>query len=177
MVSSLIFSQSRYPFQTVIDGDSVVILTKGQADTINEIFESQKKYLANVKTDLKNKDSIIRYKDSLLNFYKAYYQGYYSDYKTLREEYKDLLILNSHIEKWILDRSKEGAWIYYSYDSNWIEAVDLSEYKVRKNNTTGDIFFYRAENCPPEDKKKNDYPRRGWEKEVILVNRPKINKL
>jgi hypothetical protein len=169
----LISSQSRYPLKTVIEGDSVVILTKGQADTINDIFESQKKKIANYKIELIAKDSIIRYKDSMI----TYHAGYLSDYRMLREEYKDLLILSIHTEQWILDRAKEGAWLYYSYDSNWIEAVDLSEYKVRKNDQTGDIFFYRAENCPPEDKKKNDYPRRGWEREVVLPNRPKINKL
>jgi hypothetical protein len=88
-----------------------------------------------------------------------------------------MLILNEHTEEWIVSRAKEGAWLYYSYDSNWIEAVDLSEYSVRKDDITGDIFFYRrAEDCP-EDKKKNDYPKRGWEREVVLPNRPKINKL
>ena len=166
-------SQSRYPLQTVIEGDSVVILTKGQADTINDIFESQKKKIADAKVELRTKDSLIRYKDSMLR----YNAGYYSAYKMLREEYTDMLILNEHTEEWIVARAKEGAWLYYSYDSNWIEAVDLSVYVVRKNDQTGDIFFYRAETCPPEDKKKNDYPKRGWEKEVILPNRPKINKL
>jgi hypothetical protein len=170
-VSSLSFSQSHYPLQTVINGDSVVILTKAQADTINEIFESQKRKIAEVRAQLKTQDSIARHKDSLLK----YNSGYYSAYKMLREEYTDMLILNEHTEEWIVSRAKEGAWLYYSYDSNWIEAVDLSLYKVVKNDVTGDIFFYRAENFP--EKKKNDYPKRGWEKEVVLPNRPKINKL
>ena len=169
----MILSQSNYPLKTVINGDSVVILTKGQADTINIIFEGQRKKIADAKAEIKAKDSIIKHRDSMLR----YNAGYYSAYKMLREEYTDMLLLNEYTEEWIVNRAKEGAWIYYSYDSNWIEAVDLSEYKVRKNDQTGDIFFYRAENCPPEDKKKNDYPRRGWEKEVVLPNRPKINKL
>jgi hypothetical protein len=155
----------------VIEGDSVVILTKGQADTINEIFETQKKKIADARAQLQTQDSIIRHKDSLLK----YNSGYYSAYKMLREEYTDMLILNEHTEEWIVSRAKEGAWLYYSYDSLWVEAVDLSAYKVIKNDVTGDIFFYRAENFP--EKKKNDYPKRGWEKEVVLPNRPKINKL
>ena len=171
MVSSLSFSQSHYPLQTVINGDSVVILTKAQADTINDIFESQKKKIADARAQLKTQDSIIRHKDSLLK----YNSGYYSAYKMLREEYTDMLILNEHTEEWIVSRAKEGAWLYYSYDSLWVEAVDLSAYKVIKNDVTGDIFFYRADNYP--EKKKNDYPKRGWEKEVVLPNRPKINKL
>jgi hypothetical protein len=169
----LIFSQSRYPLKTVIDNDSVVILTKGQADTINQIFESQKQKISDSKNKIKEQDSIIKIKDSLITSYYTYY----GEYKQLRQEFIDISIFNNHIEQWILQRAKEGAWLYYSYDSNWIEAVDLSIYVVRKNDYTGDIFFYRAESCPPEDKKKNEYPRRGWEKEVVLPNRPKINKL
>lgn len=167
------FSQSRYPLQTVIEGDSVVILTKGQADTINTIFESQKKKLADIKTQLLIKDSLLKAKDSLL---RVIYSRT-SDYEQLKADYLSTLFFLDHVENWIYDRAVEGAWLYYSYDSNWIEAVDLSEYKVRKNDATGDIFFYRADTCPPEDKKKNDYPRRGWEKEVVLPHRPKINKL
>ena len=167
------FSQSRYPLQTVIEGDSVVILTKGQADTINDIFEGQKKKLAESKSQVLLKDSLLKVKDSLLR--SIYYRT--SDYEQLKADYLSTLFFLDYVENWLYARAVEGAWIYYSYDSNWIEAVDLSEYKVRKNDQTGDIFFYRAENCPPEDKKKNDYPRRGWEKEVVLPNRPKINKL
>ena len=58
-------SQSRYPLQTVIKGDSVVILTKGQADTINTIFESQKIKINELKEQIMFRDSIIRIKDSL----------------------------------------------------------------------------------------------------------------
>jgi hypothetical protein len=166
-------SQSRYPLQTVIEGDSVVILTKGQADTINDIFESQKKKIADAKTELLLKDSLLKLKDSLLK--ATYYRT--SGHEQLRADYISALFFLDYVENWIYARAKEGAWLYYSYDSNWIEAVDLSEYVVRKNDQTGDIFFYRAETCPPEDKKKNDYPKRGWEKEVVLPNRPKINKL
>ena len=150
----------------------MVILLKVQADTINRIFESQKQKISESKAKIKAQDSLIRLKDSLIGHYSIYYL----EYRQLREEFNEVVIFNDHVEKWVMARAKEGAWIYYSYDSNWIEAVDLSEYKVRKNDSTGDIFFYRAENYPLEDKKK-DYPKRGWEKEVILPNRPKINKL
>jgi hypothetical protein len=62
----LIFSQSNYPLQTVINGDSVVILRKGQADTINDIFESQKQKIADARQLIEYKDSLLRRKDSLL---------------------------------------------------------------------------------------------------------------
>ncbi len=165
-------SQSRYPLQTVIEGDSVVILTKGQADTINDIFESQKKKLAEARTQLAYKDSIIRRRDSLLR------TGSISiwQYKTLEQEYLNTLMFLDYVENWIYDRAKEGAWLYYSSDSMWIGAVDLSPYSLSTYDQTKDLFFYNEETSK-EGEKKKDAPKRGWEKEVILTNRPKINKL
>jgi hypothetical protein len=164
-------SQSRYPLQTVIEGDSVVILTKGQADTINDIFESQKKKIAELRMQLAYTDSVLKRRDSLLR------NGSISiwQYQSLQEEYINTLMFLDYVENWIYDRAKEGAWLYYSPDSMWIEAADLSAYTVHRDSLTGDIFFYRTENYP--GKKKNNYPKRNWEKDVVLPNRPKINKL
>ena len=170
MVSSLSFSQSRYPLQTVIDGDSVVILTKAQADTINAIFESQKAKIANFKQDAKVKDSIISLRDTLL----VYYAQRYTEYKTIietqivREDKLDT------IRGWLIDRAKEGSWIYYSYLNNEVVAVDLSDYVVRKDDYTGDIMFYkREEDCPDDHKQKE--PPVGWHMDIVKPKRPKLN--
>jgi hypothetical protein len=175
MVANLSFSQSSYPIQKVIDGDTFVILTKGQADTINSIFESQKKKIAEARIQIAYKDSVLKRRDSLLR------TGSISiwQYKSLEQEYINTLMFLDYIENWIYDRAKEGAWLYYSPDSMWIEAVDLSPYSLKKNDSTGDLLFYRKEGIilPEENKKKKDTPKRGWEKEVILTNRPKIQKL
>ena len=175
MAANLTFSQSSYPIQKVIDGDTFVILRKSQADTINSIFESQKKKISTLRAQLLYTDSLLRRRDSVL-VYRSINDW---QYDALRAEYTNTLMFLDYVENWILDRAKEGAWLYYSYDSMWIEAVDLSEYKVRKDDLTGDIYFIRAENCPdlPPAKDNKDYPRRGWEKEVVVPNRPKINKL
>lgn len=169
----MISSQSRYPLQTVINGDSVVILTKGQADTINDIFESQKKKIADTKQLIDFKDSLLRHQDSLLvatNFALVRYDS-------LNAEYINTLVFLDYIESWVYDRAKEGSWLYYSYDSTCIEAIDLSEYEVRKNDYTGSIFFYRLTDTPFIHEKKNDSFRKGWEKEITLPNRPKIHRL
>jgi len=177
VVVNLSFSQSSYPIQKVIDGDTFVILRKSQADTINEIFESQKKKISDAKVLLLLKDSMLKHKDSLLSSFGRYY----FDFKTLKEEYIDVKTFLTYIENWIENRAKEGAWIYYSYDSNWIEAVDLSNYFVRKNDYTGDLFFYNncegSINRDSKKREKDDYPKRGWEKEIVIPNRPKIYKL
>lgn len=168
-------SQSNYPLKTIINGDSVVILTKGQADTINIIFEGQKKKISEARAQVAYLDSVLKRKDSLLRMGTISI----SQYDALQAEYINTLMFLDYIENWVYDRAKEGAWLYYSQDSSWIEAVDLSPYKLRKEDSTGNLFFYRIEDYTdaPDKKDKKDYPKRGWDKEIILVNRPKIQKL
>ena len=170
MVSSLIFSQSRYPLQTVINGDSVVILTKGQADTINAIFESQKDKIAKFKQETLIKDSIISLRDTLL----VYYTSKYTEYRTIietqiiREDKLDT------IRGWLIDRAKEGSWLYYSYINKEVVAVDFSDYVVRKDDYTGDIMFYkRTEDC--SDDKEQKEPPVGWHTDIVKPKRPKLN--
>jgi hypothetical protein len=170
VVSSLSFSQSRYPLQTVIEGDSVVILTKAQADTINAIFDSQKVKIAQFKQETKVKDSIISLRDTLL----VYYAQRYTEYKTIietqiiREDKLDT------IRGWLIARAKETSWLYYSYLNNEVVAVDLSDYVVRKDDYTGDIIFYkREEDCPDDHKQKE--PPVGWHTDIVKPKRPKLN--
>jgi hypothetical protein len=78
------------------------------------------------------------------------------------------------IRGWLIDRAKEGSWIYYSYINNEIVAVDLSDYVVRKDDYTGDIMFYkRTDDCPNHDKEKE--PPVGWHYDVVKPKRPKLN--
>ena len=170
MVSSLSFSQSRYPLQTVIDGDSVVILTKAQADTINAIFDNQKAKIAQFKQETKVKDSIISLRDTLL----VYYAQRYTEYKTIIETQIVRQDKLDTIRGWLIERAKEGSWIYYSYLNNQIVAVDLSDYVVRKDDYTGDImFFKRTEECSNDDKQKE--PPLGWHTDIVRPKRPKLN--
>jgi len=166
-------SQSRYPLKTIINGDSVVILTKGQADTINNIFDTQKQKIADSKKLIAFKDSLLRCKDSLLNATNFALVRYDS----LNAQYINTLMFLDYVESWVYDRAKEGSFLYYSYDSTCIEAIDLSDYEVRKNDYTGAIFFYRITDTPFIHKKKNDSFRKGWEQEITKTNRPKINRL
>jgi hypothetical protein len=166
----LSFSQSRYPLQTVIDGDSVVILTKAQADTINAIFETQKIKIANFKQDVKVKDSIISLRDTLL----VYYAQRYTEYKTIIETQIVRDDKLDTIRVWLINRAKDGSWIYYSYLNNEIVAVDLSDYVVRKDDYTGDIMFYkRTDDCPNDNKQKE--PPIGWHTDIVKPKRPKLN--
>jgi hypothetical protein len=154
----------------VIDGDSVVILTKAQADTINAIFDSQRTKIAQFKQETKVKDSIISLRDTMLIFYTSRYTEYKTIIETqiIREDKLDT------IRGWLLERAKEGSWVYYSYINDEIVAVDLSDYIVRKDDFTGDLLFYkRTEECPDDNKQKE--PPLGWHTDIVKPKRPKLN--
>lgn len=157
----------------MINGDSVVILTKAQADTINSIFDSQRAKIAKFKQETKVKDSIIAIRDTLL----VYYTNRVVEYRTIVD---NVILKDDRLDTvlaWISKRAIEGAWIYYSYDNQEVVAVDLSDYVVRKDDLTGDILFYkRTEECPPSNKDKKEPPK-DWQMDIAKPFRPKLNKL
>jgi len=156
MVASSSLTQSSYPIQKIIDGDTFVVLTKKQADDINTIFESQKKKLVVLKHDLKIKDSLLSVvkNDTIIDS---------SFIKRLTE-----------LEHWLINTSIDGAWLYYSWGDSSIYYVNLRKYFVRKDDTTGDLLFMQGEEEFPADNR--EYPRKNWENEIIKPKRPKVTK-
>jgi hypothetical protein len=152
-------SQSNYPLQTVIKGDSVVILTKAQAKNINDIFEAQNIKLAKYKTE-------IAYKDSLLLVNKKVIENY-----TFNKEVTKRLDI---LETWILDASIKNVWLYYSWQDSIVYGVDLSQYYVQKDDFTGDILFQRSDE-PLDPENNHEEPPKGWENAIVEPRRPKIN--
>lgn len=85
LVPALAFSQ--YPKTKKIGNDSVVIITIGQADTINQLYKSYNDSINKLQLKIKNNDSILRIrtveKDSLFSWkYK------YSINKSLYEDFE-----------------------------------------------------------------------------------------
>jgi hypothetical protein len=162
---SLIFSQSNYPLKTVIKGDSVVILSLKQAEDINNIFESQKAKISSFKKNIIIKDSIIAVKDTIILQKEQIIVKHEFNYEITKR--LDLL------EAWLLNASINNAWIYYSWDDSLIYSVDLSQYYVRKDDYTGDIFFYRTERfINPYYEHEN--PHLGWVRDIIKPKRPRV---
>jgi hypothetical protein len=154
--------------KTVIKGDSVVILTVKQADDINAIFESQKARIAAFKKDIITRDSIIAIRDTLLIEKERVIVNHEFDYEIARR--LDIL------EAWMLSAAINGTWIYYSWVDSLIYSVDLSQYYVRKDDMTGDIFFYRCEDIlDPE--KEQESPHMGWQTDIIKPKRPMVTKV
>jgi hypothetical protein len=158
--------------KTIIKGDSVVILKVEQADEINIIFERQKKQLQDLKDTITilKKNVIIR--DSvILNMTEI--QQEKEDFDSTIAQRLDL------IENWLYYSAIEGAWLYYSYQDSLIYRVDLSNYKVRKDNNTGDLYFYWCEeydkdNMVDEFIDLRESPILNWQKEIRRSRRPKV---
>jgi len=159
MVSNLIFSQSNYPLKTIINGDSVVILRKKQADEINVIFDRQKEEIAELKNKIVEFYEIEKLKDSIIN-------------SLLEKEIIYLPIAKrlDLIENWLYWASVEGSWIYFSFEDSTMYRVNLSDYKVRKDDKKGDLFFYWCE----EENDLSESPKLNWQREIIRSRRPKI---
>lgn len=171
MVGNLSFSQSSYPIQKVIDGDTFVILTKGQADTINSIFESQKAKIAKYKAETRVKDSIISIRDTLL----IYYTNRVIEYNTIIDKEIERVDRLDTISEWLYKRAVEGSWLYYSYQQQSVVAVDLSDYIVRKNDSNGDLLFYKMTPDCNRDDKNDKEPPLNWQTDIALPSRPKLN--
>ena len=89
LVPTLTFSQ--YPKTKKIGNDSVVIITIGQADTINQLYKSYNDSIKNLQLKLKDNDSLLRIrtieKDSLYSWKYKYsankniYEGWIDNQK------------------------------------------------------------------------------------------------
>jgi hypothetical protein len=161
-------SQSNYPLKTVINGDSVVILTKGQADTINIIFESQRAKISLLKLDVAKRDSLLALKELEIIEKTQVIDNFVFD--TVIAKRLDI------IEHWLLDAGINSTWIYYSWKDTLLYAVDLSQYKVRKDDYTGDLIFFRCEDIiiPYENQ---DEPQKGWETDIVKPRRPRVTQV
>ena len=114
------------------------------------------------------RDSIIAIRDTLLLERERIIVKHEFDYEIARRL--------DELEAWMLNASINGSWIYYSWEDSLIYAVDLSQYLVKKDDMTGDIFFYKCDDTldPYEEQ---DEPHKGWQKDIIKTKRPKVTKV
>jgi hypothetical protein len=143
-------------------------LTVKQADDINNIFEKQKATIAALKLNIATRDSLLAIKEIELIEKIQVIDNFVFD--TVIAKRLDI------IEHWLLDAGINSTWIYYSWKDTILYAVDLSQYKVRKDDYTGDLIFFRCEDViiPYEDQ---DEPPKGWETDIVKPRRPKVTKV
>jgi hypothetical protein len=138
---------------------------KKQADEINDIFKEQNKDINYYKQKIKFSDSILAIKDSIIkNYVEMNLIKSFND--TIRKRL-DLL------ENYLLQASINNSWLYYSWDETLMYNVDLSQYYVRKDDKTGDIYFYRSER-PIDPYNERENPHKGWNRDIIKPNRPRV---
>ena len=148
-------------------GEEVVILTKKQADDINIIFNQQKAQIEDLDRQIKK---IQFLSDSIV-----------SQYETKSRYYDSILDRIIFLRQYIVDLSKRGAWLYYSYDETAVQVMDLMYYNVQLDDKTGDLLFM---NMPKEfrsdpafmTERENDHsnPPMYWERKIDAAIRPKV---
>ena len=169
MVTSLTLSQSNYPIQTIINGDTVVILTKSQADEINVIFESQKSKIDTLKKQLVSS----RAQNKELN----------SQVNTLTLLYDSVIKRLDTLDHWLYWAAIDNVWLYYSYEDSSIMALDLTFYQMDLDPSTGNMFFintpkeYRSEDYINKQRDKKESPHLKWECTIPENVRPKVVKI
>ena len=160
--------QSSYPLKTIFKGDSVVILKVQQADEINRIFERQKTEINELKNEIENLKKVQLHKDSIIN-----------DNQLIVSINDDIAKRLDTLEHWMYWASIEGSWIYFSYEDSLMYRMDLSKYKVSKDNETGDLFFYYNDEFDRNPESKDFFinqqsPELNWQFVIRRSRRPKI---
>lgn len=108
MAKSIAFSQLTYPMMKIIKGDSIVLMTKKQADEINTIFSKQKNKIIKLESEL---IQVSYQKDSLK--WVILDQDNWIDYTTLQIK-EDSISNVSNIE--MSDRVRELKAAVVSFD-------------------------------------------------------------
>lgn len=174
------FSQPTYPIQTVLKGDSVVILTKKQSDQVDLLIQNQKLRIQNYKTDIKNltdtnyvlKKDIIT-KDSIIDSLKNVISN--TNY-----EHDSLMIKLDTLEKWILMSSIDNGYLYYSWQDSTIRIIDLSLYMLISHKKTGNYSLIARDEVmninlwKERNLIKQESPEIGWELKVSPKYKPRI---
>ena len=163
------YSQNNYPIQTVLKGDSVIIMTTEQYQNLELISDNQKARIRSMKSQIDDLNKIfdtlnneIAIKSDSLNEIKGIIEIKLSDYDSLTSRIKD-------VENFLYYTSIDNAYIYYSYTDSTIMLIDLSSYILIGNRRTGNFSLVRrgTSDEDAEWKKCNrlypQEPKSGWE--------------
>lgn len=128
-----------YPIQTIFKGDSVVIMSTDQFQSLNILIETQRSINQNYREDLINSEKKI---DSLEDLRVK--EGLYLDSLLQSFRARDSVYIKLRtIESWLYSSAVDNAYIYYSWKDSTIKRVDLGAYEVYGNRTSGKLSFVR----------------------------------
>lgn len=141
MIMVKLSSLAQYPIQKIINGDTVVIMTKKQAIEINQKFDSQKNTITQLQSEIANNQKII---DSLKNIIAtAPKDTFYVEKEVIRtvneldvfciEKLREL----DSLKHWLHNAARETSLI--SYHNGEIYKLSLTENGLRN------IYIYVLE--------------------------------
>lgn len=174
------YSQPSYPIQTVLKGDSVIILTKRQSNEVDLLIKNQKLRIQNYKSDIKNltdtnnilkKD--ISIKDSLIDSLNNVISN--TNYK-----HDSLINKLDTLERWILISSIDNGYLYYSWQDSTIKIIDLSLYMLVSHKNSGNYSLIARDEVmninlwKERNLIKQESPEIGWELNISPKYKPRI---
>ena len=156
-----------YPIETVLQGDSVIIITTKQARKTNELLDRQSRDIRIAKKKIQELESIIVQNQSEI---KRLNNNIFND----SLKYKNILDTTVHsknkvidsaihkinlIEDWLCETSVGNGYIFYDWTDSLIKVVDLTLYGGEINDLSGNIIFTKR----GDNKEYPEYRRVTWQ--------------
>ena len=172
MIMVKLSSLAQYPIQKIINGDTVVIMTKKQAIEINQKFDKQKNTITQLQSEIVNNQKII---DSLKNIIAtAPKDTFYTEKEVVRTVNElDVFCLDElreldSIKNWLHNAARETSLIFYH--NGEVYKMSLTENGLR-HIYTGNIYVL-------EKRRKRDQVPLNENRNYILdlLQDPRFNK-
>ena len=158
-----------YPVQTLLKGDSVIVMTTEQYRNIELLLSNQRYRVNGYKEDILIQEKLIDSLTEVCDRRVYVIDSLDNGIKRNFSSYDSLQTKVNTIEHWLYRTSIDNSYLYYSYSDSSIMSIDLSSYFFIGNRRTGNFSLVRkgpvSENS--EWKKWNMlYPQEpvtGWE--------------
>ena len=168
LISFFNLSQN-YPVQTILKGDSVVILTVQQYRDIELLLDNQRNRANDYKNDIEEQNKRIDSLTLVINDRDKYIDSLNTSLISNLSNYDSLQIRNNTIENWLYNASIDNTYLYYSYRDSTIMSIDLSSYMFIGNKRSGNFTlarrgtFYEDLEWKKYNREYPQEPELGWE--------------
>jgi hypothetical protein len=179
-LNSLVSYSQNYPVQTVLKGNSVVILTTEQYDDVNLLMANQRARVNFYKNELEAQE---KYMDSITKVFHEKIDSIDSLNEVLINRLEDCDSISTKLitmEQWLYERSVDNSYLYYSYLESTVKFIDLGSYVLYGTRRDGSFGLIRRGPVSEdlEWKKYNrsvkDEPLPNWESSYKNKWRPTV---
>ena len=141
---------SQYPIKTVFKGDSVVIMTNDQFESLDLMVNNQRSRNDKYKLQIELLEKRIEYlesiqaeKDSIQLSSNKIIDSLVVVTKTDSITKDSIQTKLLKIEHWVMETAIDNAWLYYDWTDSTIKYMDLSTYAFWGNKHSGKIILFR----------------------------------